>query len=161
MRSSTRAFLACVSLAAVACGPTVDLKSALQVLDVSSGWYDAGIVNGQNKLVPTVSFKLRNTSNRQLNVLQVNALFRRVNEKTEWGSAFLPVTGSQGLAPGATTDTLTARSQLGYTGTGQSRDDMLHNSSFVDAKVELFAKYESLQWTRLGEFPITRQLITR
>jgi hypothetical protein len=36
---------------------------------------------------------------------------------------------------------------------------MLNNSQFVDARVELFAKYGPVQWTRLAEYPITRQLL--
>jgi len=111
--------------------------------------------------VPSVSFKLKNTSSQTLNVLQINALFRRVTETTEWGSAFIQVTGSEGLGPGATTPQLTARSQHGYTGSEQSRDQMLHNSSFIDATVELFAKYGSAQWTKVAEVPVTRQLITK
>ena len=62
---------------------------------------------------------------------------------------------------GATTQPLTAKSQLGYTGTGQSRQEMLENSHFVDAKVELFAKYGSRQWARIGTYPITRRLLTK
>ena len=30
---------------------------------------------------------------------------------------------------------------------------MLRNSHFVDAEVELFAKYASEQWKRVGEYP--------
>jgi hypothetical protein len=72
----------------------------------------------------------------------------------------MKVTGSDGLAPGASTDVLTVNSQLGYTGI-QPRAELLSNREFVDAKVEIFAKYASTQWTRLGEFPITRQLEVR
>ena len=93
--------------------------------------------------------------------LQINALFRRVSENTEWGSGFLTVAGSQGLAPGATSDPITIKSQLGYTGSEQSRMEMLQNTHFVDAKVELFGKYASTQWVRLGSYPITRQLLTK
>lgn len=143
---------------AAACGPTVDLTKALQVDIVSTSWLDAGIVNGQNKLVPAISFKLKNLSDQRLPVLQVNALFRRVNEKDEWGSGFLTVAGSGGLKPGATTDTLTITSQLGYTGT-EPRLEMLKNTHFVDATVDLFAKYGSTQWAKLGEYPITRRLL--
>ena len=143
-----------------ACGPTVDLATGLEVEVVSTGWFDAGIVDGKNKLVPSVSFKLKNVASQTLTTLQVNALFRRVGEKDEWGSGFLAAAGSGGLAPGATTETLTVKSQLGYTG-AESRADMLKNSQFVDAKVDLFAKYASTQWTRLGEYPISRQLIVR
>jgi hypothetical protein len=143
----------------VGCGPTVDLGTSLEVLDVSTGWHDAGIVQGNNKLVPAVTFKLKNNSDQRLVVLQVNALFRRISEPDEWGSDFRTVVGSEGLEPGATSQELTLRSNLGYTGT-EPRADMLKNSQFVDAKVELFAKYGSTQWARIGEFPVTRELLT-
>lgn len=150
--------LTMVSVSLTACGPVVDLSKALQVDLVSTGWFDAGLVNSQNKLVPAVSFKLKNNSDQTLTVLQVNALFHRVTEKVEWGSGFITVAGSNGLKPGATTDTITVKSQLGYTGT-EPRQEMLRNGQFVDATVELFAKYASVQWVRVGNYPIARRLI--
>jgi hypothetical protein len=39
------------------CGPKVDLAKGLEVVVVSSGWFDAGMVSGQNKIVPSVTFK--------------------------------------------------------------------------------------------------------
>jgi hypothetical protein len=161
MRASVRLLLLLAMVSLPACGPTVDLTKTLQVDVVNSGWYDLGIVNGQNKLVPTVTFTLRNTSDQKLVTLQINALFRRVSEETEWGSGFITVAGSQGLAPGATSEAITIKSQLGYTGSEQSRQEMLQNTHFVDAKVDLFGKYGPTQWVRLGTFPITRQLLTK
>jgi hypothetical protein len=155
------ACLLVLSLLLAGCGPSVDLTKGLQVLDVSSGWFDAGIVDGQNKLVPTISFKLKNVSNQKLATLMVNALFRRVTEpKEEWGSGFLTVAGAEGLLPGQVTPTLTIKSHLGYKGT-DPREELLHNSQFVDAKVDLFAKYGSTQWTKIGEFQVGRRLITQ
>src|SRR5689334_20344553 len=96
--------LAPIAFISVSCGPTVDLTKGLTVAVVSSGWFDAGIVNGnQNKLVPSVTFTLTNVSDQKLPVLQVMASYRRVNENEEWGNAFLAATGSEALAPGATT----------------------------------------------------------
>jgi hypothetical protein len=158
MRSSV--LLVCCALLCAGCGPNVDLTKALQVEVVSTGWFDAGITNGQNKLVPTVTFKFKNLSDQHLPALQVNARFSRGNEPEEWGNGFLPSVGSAGLAPGATTAPLTIKSQLGYTGSDQSRVEMLQNAQFVDAKVELAAKYGGTQWKRLGQFPIERRLIT-
>ena len=143
------------------CGPTVDLTKGLQVNIVTTGWFDLGIVNGQTKLVPSATLTLKNLSDQKLQALQLNALFRRVNENEEWGSGFLTVVGSEGLAPGAITRPITIRSQLGYTGSDQSRQEMLQNSHFVDAKMELFAKYGSIQWVRVGTYPIERQLLTK
>ena len=161
MRFWLRAALAGLLFAvtSAACAPDVDLKTGLQILDVSTGWFDAGIVNGQNKLVPAISFKLKNVSTQKLSVIQVNVLFKRINDPAEWGSGFVTVVGSQGLAPGATTETVTVKSNLGYTGSDQTRQEMLQNSHFVDARAEFSAKYGSVQWARLAEFPITRTLI--
>jgi len=153
--------LSVVLLASVACGPTVDLTKGLQVDLIDTGWFDRGIVNGQTKLVPSATFTLKNVSDQKLVSLQVNALFRRVSENEEWGSGFKTVVGSEGLPPGATTPPVTIRSELGYTGSDQSRQEMLQNSHFVDAKMELFAKYASTQWVRVGTYPITRQLLTK
>jgi hypothetical protein len=157
MRAALRFVALLLPLTTWACGPTVDLSKALTVTDVATGWHDAGVVGGKNKIVPAIAFKLQNSSQESLTSLQVNALFRRVNEPDEWGSGFVRVTGSEGLAAGKSSDVIRINSQLGYTGE-EARADLLKNGSFVDAKVEIFAKYASTQWTRIGEFPITRQL---
>jgi hypothetical protein len=148
-------------LACAACSPPVDLTTSLEVRDVSTGWYDAGIVNGQNKLVPSITFALKNNSGQPLVSLQINAIFRRMTETDEWGSGFETAAGSDGLAPGAVTLPVTIRSPRGYTGSNESREEMLRNSHFVDAVVELFAKYGSVQWKRIGQYPIARQLLTK
>src|SRR5436190_23086432 len=134
-----------IAIAASACGPKVDLTKGLQVLDVSTGWVDAGIVDGQNKLVPSVAFSLKNVSDQKLAVLDVNARFVRVNEPDEWDSSLVSISGSEGLPAGATTKKYTVDCKLGYKGT-EPRLDMLKNSHFVDAKVQLFAKYSNVQW---------------
>ena len=85
-------------------------------------------------------------------------LFRQVSNPEEWGSGFVSVTKGEALAPGAPTQTITIDSQRGYTGT-ETPDVMLHNSRFVDARVEIFAKYGSVQWVRIGERQIDRRLI--
>jgi hypothetical protein len=158
---SSRVWRACLAgalLAAAACGPTVDLTRALQVQDVSTGWTDGGDSDGQNKLVPLVRFKLKNSSDQKLPVLQVNAVFRPVNDEKEWGTRFQAVTGSEGLSAGATTPELTVKSDHGVTGT-DPKPDLLKNSHFIDARVQLYAKYGSISWVRIAEYPVTRQLI--
>jgi hypothetical protein len=150
-----------VAAAASSCSPAIDVEKALTVSPVESGWFDAGIVNGgQNKLVPAARITVKNTSDQKLVLLQVNSLFRQVNATEEWGSAFVTATGSEGLGPGES-KTLLLKSNNGYTGSGETRQEMLKNAHFVDAKVEVFAKYASLQWKKLSEFPITRQLLEK
>jgi hypothetical protein len=88
----------------------------------------------------------------------VNAVFRRVNDPAEWSSGFLANAASE-LPPGGETGMLTIVGQQGYTG-ADDRDALLRNSQFVDAKVELYVKSGSSNWTRIGEFPIARQLLS-
>jgi hypothetical protein len=141
------------------CGPGADVASNVRIQSVSSGWIDEGPVHGKKKLVPTISVTLRNASGRTLTMLQVNALFHRVGDEDEWGTGFVTAAGSEGLPPGGIT-AVSVRSQLGYTGTESGRE-MLANSQFVDARVDLFAKYGSARWTRLGQYRISRQLLAR
>ena len=84
MRAPARHLLLLVLASAVlvsGCGPTVDLTKGLQIEIVSTGWLDAGPINGKNKIVPAVTFRLKNVSDQKLVSLQVNAVFRRSNEK--------------------------------------------------------------------------------
>ena len=150
-----------VAAAAAGCGPKVDLTKGLQVTDVSTGWADKGIVGGQNKLVPSITFSLKNVSDKNLNVLDVNAAFHQNGESADWDSDLVNVAGSEGLDPGATTRKFTIDSKQGYKSTGdETRADMLKNSHFIDAHVVIFAKYSNTQWTKIGEFPVTRELLT-
>ena len=77
-----------------------------------------------------------------------------------WGEHFGWAVQRDELAPGATTDVLVMRSALGYTGE-QPRMQILQNSQFVDARVQLFAKHGGNQWTKMGEWQIARELLTQ
>jgi len=142
-----------------ACGPPVDLKAALQVGGIATGWFDQGIVNGQNKLVPSIAFTLTNASDRDIASVQLNVVFRRAGEAEEWDAVYMRGIDASGLAPGASTSLLVVRAKLGYTG-DQPRAEMLQHPQFVDAKVRIFAKHGSAQWVELGDFPVERRLLT-
>jgi hypothetical protein len=148
--------LACV-MATAACGRTADVASRVRVEVVASGWRDAGPVSGRNKVVPSASVKVVNVSDATLPTVQVNAVFHRNGENGEWGNAFGVAAGSSGLTPGGDA-TVTLQSDRGYTG-DDPQDRMLTNRQFVDVTVDVFAKYGSQQWSRVGAFPIERRLL--
>ncbi len=152
--------LAVLVLTSAGCDARVDLTTALHFESVTTGWSDVSGDGGGNKLVPTVSFRLTNASDRTLAPLQVNAIFRRVGDPGEWSNAMVTAAGSAGLPPASSTGPLVIKGTLGYTGT-DPHWDMLRNSQFVDAKVDLFARYGSQQWTRIGEYSIARQIVER
>ena len=156
------AVLVLVPLLAVSCGARVDLARDCRIIPETTGWYDAGITeDGKNKLVPSITLKLRNKVQEPVTSIQINAIFRRVGEQEMWGEYFgWAIPRQAPLAPGAETEALVMRSTLGYTGE-QPRMQILQHSGFVDAKVELFLKKGSRTWAKLAEYPIQRQLLTK
>jgi hypothetical protein len=147
--------LAAVLLAA--CSPSVDVKSALQVTDVSTGWFDAGVVDGKNKLVPNFTFRLRNISDQELPVVSINVVFRFADTNEVHDEIFkqrVPFENKQ-------TDLITVRSQNGFTGDPpQSRLEMLKNSLFRDMDAVLLVRQASAQWIELHRVRVERKLLT-
>jgi hypothetical protein len=144
-----------------ACGRgSVELKTALQTTDIVTGWFDVGIVNGQNKLVPTISFRLKNVSGREISNVDVNAVFKVVDDPMTLGSKYVRGIGRDPLAPGALAGPFVLRSDLGYSSEAP-RLQMLQNSQFRDAQVEVFVKHASSQWVQLRKEIIQRQLLTQ
>jgi hypothetical protein len=153
-------FVAVAAVLAASCGSQFDVEKAVKITDVHTGWYDAGIQDGKNKLVPSVSFKLQNLSDQPVDSVQVNAIFRRVGETEAWGEHFATAIDRDGLQARQTTPGFVVlRSNLGYTG-NESRLQMLQNKQFVDARVEIYGKHGSRTWQKLGEYTIDRQLLT-
>jgi hypothetical protein len=160
--SRTSRLLALVLVAAALAGcNSVKPVEVLEPVDVTTGWYDAGILeDGKNKLVPSVSLKLRNKSGEPIDGVQINAIFRRVNEQEMWGEHYGWAVQREALPPGQATKDIVLRSALGYTGE-QPRMQILQHKDFIDAKVEVYLKKGSQVWAKLGEFPIERQLLTQ
>ena len=162
MRASAWLLLLFALVSSAACGPTVDLTKGLQVTIVDSGWFDLGIVNGQNKLVPAVIFTLQQHLGPEAGDAADQRAVPARDRKHRMGQRFPDGRRLAGTrARARRRDPITIKSQLGYTGSDQSRVEMLQNTHFVDAKVELFGKYGPTQWVRLGSYPIKRQLLTK
>ena len=155
-----RLALPLVALFLLAACESREVEKDLKIVDVHTGWYDAGVIaGGQNKLVPSVSLGLQNVSERDIASVQLNAVFKRIGEDTAWGEHFIRAIDTDGLKAGSTSGNIVLRSSLGYTGS-QSRIQMLQNKDFVDARVEIFGKHGSRTWVKMGEYQIDRQLLT-
>lgn len=154
------ATLALLAGSACASGPQQPITKLIEPVDVKTGWFDAGVENGMNKLVPSATLTLHNISGEPVANLQLNAVIRRVGETEEWGGAYMKVVGTDGIPPGGRSKPIILRSNLGYTGT-EPRVQMLKNRQFVDASVQVFAKHGGNQWVKLGEWPIARDLLTQ
>jgi hypothetical protein len=166
LRGSLRTLVVLIPLAlsSASCTPSVDLEQALEVTETGSGWYDAGIVDGKNKVVPTVSFRLRKKADIDLDGVSLNVVFRHPpaagsTDEEDWDEVFIQ---NATFSEGSQTPLLTVRTEKGYTGEPpQSRLEMLKNSYFRDVRARIFAKHSASQWVDIGSIDVQRQLIVR
>jgi hypothetical protein len=163
VRSNVWRFLALAVILSASCGQTVELKQALQIADLSGGWHDAGVVDGKNKLVPSLSFRIRKPANVELRSLSINVIFKRVSpdtkEEEDLDEVFLQRVE---FSEGDQTPLLTIRPEHGYTGDpGLSRADMLQHSGFRDARAVVFARQSSTTWVDLLRYDVPRTLLTK
>lgn len=159
MRQRFRPLLALVAaLSASACGPSVDLAQ-ITVVDTLTGWYDAGIKDGLNKLVPSVSFRLKNDGTVPATEVALSVVFWRDGDDGEWDGKEVRGLGSTPLAPGASSDPILVRADTGYT-IEQPRSELFSHSMFKDVTARVIAKRDGRN-VRIGEIRIDRRIIPR
>ena len=158
-----------LSLVSAGCSRPIDLKQVLQIADLSGGYSDAGIVDHKNKLIPSITFRLKKTTDAGIRPLSLNVVFKKRSPsgvagapgspaEEDWDEAFVqnvPFEGNQ-------TGLLTIRPKAGYTGDPpQSRADILKHSQFQDVRVHIFAKHSASQWVEIGTFDVPRQVLAQ
>jgi len=141
---------------AAGCTGDIDLKQALVVTDVFSGYYDNGIKDTQIHLVPSITFRLKNQSAQTVPSIEIDIAFWAEGKDGEMDSVSVRALAN-GLAAGASSDSLTVKSKIGFTLAG-TRDDFFGHSLFKDVTARMFAK-RSGRIFPLGEFKMERRII--
>jgi hypothetical protein len=137
---------------------SVDLKTAVQVVEVSSGYYDNGITpGGLNHLVPSVTFSVRNVSDREVSSVDMVVMYWAVGQDAEQDEALLRVIGGGGLPAGATSDPVVSRSRVGFT-LATARAQLFSHSMFRDWSAKLFLKRGG-KIVPAGEYKIEHRLL--
>jgi hypothetical protein len=140
-----------------ACGPRIDLATSLEVTEVFSCWYDYGVVGGLNKLVPSISFRLKNTGEHPIGRVQLTVSFWQNGADGENDSREVTGIGPDEVPPGGVSEPILVRSENGYT-IEQPRAELFTHSQFVDFTAKIFAK-RSGKIVPIGEFVLERRII--
>src|SRR5262245_28256871 len=123
-------------IAAAACGAYPDFKHDLKIVNVISGYHDAGITpDKQNKLVPSVTFQLKNEGTEAYNYIDLALDFWQVGDDGPKDSVVIPGIGGTALDPGQTSESITVHSNIGYTSPA-ARVDFFTLSSFKGFSVK-------------------------
>lgn len=158
-RNSWQVLVAGLALVASAsCGPRVDL-SALEITDTFTGWYDNGLKDGKNHLVPSLSFRLRNKGESPATYVQLTVSFWLKGDDGDYDAREVTGIGETPIPPGGTSEPILVRANHGYT-LEQPRAELFTHSQFRDVTARVIAKRDG-RLVRIGEVAIDRRLIPR
>jgi hypothetical protein len=142
-----------------ACSSAPALDKAVQIAESTSGYVDLGIVNGQTKLVPYASIRVKNVSDQPLTGFQLSASFWRTGEDGQKDELQLQGLVAKGLAPGAISDPIIIRANFGYSLAG-ARADFFKHSLFVDFTIKVLGKTAGRIY-KIGEVKVDRTIIAK
>jgi hypothetical protein len=151
--------LAVLSLTAAACGPEVDLAKSVEIVDVQSGYYDMGIIDGKTKIVPQAIVHIKNVGTAPLPGFQISASYWRVGDDGMSDETIGQELVASGLAPGATSDAIVLRGNVGYT-LDVSRAEAFQNSMFRDFTIKVFGKVGG-RMAKLGELNVDQKIVPK
>jgi hypothetical protein len=154
-----RLFAPAVLAAALAVGScsAPNLNQAIEVTDVLSGWYDNGLKDAKNHLVPSITFRLKNRSDQALNSVQLTVAFWQEGSDGEADSRQVVGISGTAVPAGQSTESITVRSTVGYT-LEQPRAELFTHSDYKDWTVKMFARRSGRIYS-IGEFKVDRRLI--
>jgi len=139
---------------AAGCGQ-LDL-SKLEPTDIFSGYYDDGVKDGLNRLLPSISFRLKNNGAVPASEVQLTVSFWRDGDDGELDSLEIAGIGAQEVPQGGTTAPILVRAKVGYT--LDPRDELFTHSGFRDFTARIFAKRGG-KIVPIGQFRIGRSVL--
>jgi hypothetical protein len=135
------------------------IKASLEIVDVNTSWTMKEYRQWPNPkltLVPTVTFKIKNNSAETLRYINANAIFKELNAVENLGDCFKAVVRGDGLAPGATTELITLKSNFGVAGTNLEAFKI--NPEWRTYYVKLFIQMGGPRHVPMGQYRVSRQI---
>lgn len=138
--------------------PTEELASAVELVDIDTGWEKKYYQPWPPKLilVPAISFKLKNISDKPLTYIYCNAIFKFIDENENLGDNFIAAIRGEPLQPGAVSETVKMLCYLGVEGKNVAHFE--NNPAWKTAQVKVFLKSKGSQYVLMAEHDISRKI---
>lgn len=135
-----------------------ELEASLEVMDVETKWVEKYYQPWPPKLtlVPAISFRIKNLTDKPLKYVNFNANFRFFDDYENLGDAFLAAIRNIPVEPGETSDTILLKSNYGVE--GKSLASFKNNSRWKLVTVKLFAQSKGSNFITLGEWDVSRKI---
>lgn len=135
-----------------------ELKASLEIIDVETKWVSKYYQPWPPKLtlVPALSFKVKNVTDKPLRYINFNANFRFLDDYENLGDSFLAAIRGEPIPPGETSERILLKSNYGVE--GKSLSSFKDNPQWKIVFVKLFAQSKGSQYVLLGEWEISRKI---
>ncbi len=107
-------------------------------------------------LVPAISFRVKNLTDKPLRYINFNANFRFRDDFENLGDSFLAAIRNEPIPPGEVSDTILLKSNYGVE--GKTLASFKDNPHWKVAIVKLFVQSRGSQYAELGQWEISRDI---
>jgi len=135
-----------------------ELKNSIEIIDVETKWVKKYYQPWPAKLilVPAISFRVKNISDKPLRYINFNANFRFKDDYENLGDCFLAAIRNDPVLPGETSDVITLKSNYGVE--GKTKESFEKNPYWKTVFVKLFAQSKGSQYVLLGEWEVSKKI---
>ena len=135
-----------------------ELQASFELAELETKWVAKEYQPWPPKLVlvPAMSFKVKNISEKPLKYINFNANFRFKDDYENLGDSFLAAIRGKAIPPGETSDVILLKSNYGVE--GKSLNTFASNPQWKLVVCKLFASSKGSQYILLGEYEISRKI---
>ncbi|HEK85243.1 MAG TPA: hypothetical protein ENO29_02660 [Candidatus Aminicenantes bacterium] len=137
---------------------TEELKKSMEIVDVQTKWVSKEYRVWPPKLVlvPVISFRVKNVSDKPLGYINFNAIFKFKGENKNLGDNFLAAIRKKPVMPGELSDVITLKSNYGVE--GKTLQSFENNPYWKPVIVQLFARGHGSGFVLLGEWEVSKTI---
>ncbi len=135
-----------------------ELKNSVEIVDVETKWVAKLYQPWPPKLilVPAISFRVKNVSDKPLNYINFNAIFKFKDEQENLGDNFLAAIRKEPVKPGETSPVITLKSNFGVE--GKTLASFKDNPQWKPVVCRLFIQSKGSPHILLGEYDVSRTI---
>jgi hypothetical protein len=135
-----------------------ELLSSMEVIDVETKWVEKYYQAWPPRLivVPQISFRVKNVSERSLDYVNFNAIFKFKGDLNNFGDAFLAAIRGESVPPGGTSEVIVLKSNFGVE--GKNLENIRENPEWKPTETKLFAISKGSQPVLLGVYDVSREI---
>jgi hypothetical protein len=135
-----------------------DLDQAIEIVEVKTSWVDKYYQPWPPRLilVPTISFRVKNKTDKPLRYINFNASFRFRDDFENLGDAFLAAIRNDPVPPAGISDPIFLKCNYGVE--GKTLASFKDNPHWKVVIVKLFAQSSGSQFLPLGEWEVSKKI---